>query len=184
MDPNIIILISFIIFMALAFRYGYKKSLAALDEQIDQIRDRLDDAVRQKQDALALLSEQRQAYSEALNLAESLEAQSQEQLRNVRKSLMHDLEQLVRKKESDLQDLMKRYGQEMVCDIQREVGELTQTVLTQYAKDVLTDRDHEKLNDAAVDEVILTLNIANGAPQGATDAQQMKKPKADWGVVK
>ena len=184
MDPNFIILISFIVFMALAFRYGYKKSIAALDGQIDEIRNKLEDATRQKQEALSLLAEERQSHSETFNLAENLENQSQEKLLELKKSLMHDLEQLVRKKEHDLQDLMKRFTQDAILNIQEEVAEVTQKVVRRYSETVLTERDHEKINDIAIDEITITLAIANGNSQDSSQTSLGKKTKADLGVVK
>jgi F-type H+-transporting ATPase subunit b len=184
MDPNVIVLISFIIFMALAFRFGYKKSIAALDDQIEAIKNRLDEASRQKQEALSLLAEQRQSHSETFNLAESLENQNLDKLNELKRSLLRDLEQLILKKEGDLEDLMNRFTHDAILDIKKEVAEITQTVIERYAQTVLTGRDHEVLNDIAIDEVTMTLNIANGNSAEESKTQPFKQTKADLGVVK
>ena len=48
MDPTVIVLVSFIIFMGMAYRLGYHQSMAALDSKIAGIRQALDEVAQAK----------------------------------------------------------------------------------------------------------------------------------------
>jgi F0F1-type ATP synthase membrane subunit b/b' len=55
MDPAVIVCVSFVIFMGIAYRLGYRKSIATLDQKIATIRQTLEEATKAKEEALQAL---------------------------------------------------------------------------------------------------------------------------------
>jgi len=57
MDPTLVVLLSFLIFMGIAWRLGYRQSMTALDNKIAEIQNALKEAGDAKEAAVQAFEE-------------------------------------------------------------------------------------------------------------------------------
>jgi F-type H+-transporting ATPase subunit b len=153
MDASFSVLLSFILFMAIAFRVGYRKSMATLDDKIDDIRKKLEEATQAKESALALLHTERKHQAEILVEAQNIIRKAQQEVDDMKHQALHELEALLEKRQGSAYETLNRIRLDTIDEIRQHVTLLIIKSIEELSK-TLTEEQHEILNNQALNQII------------------------------
>ena len=105
-DTNFWVLISFVIFMGVAWKYGRKSALAGLDGKIDTIKTELATAEKLRVEAQELLAEYQRKHKDALREADDIIAKAKSHAESMRAKAESDLEVTMKRREDQLQQTL------------------------------------------------------------------------------
>jgi F0F1-type ATP synthase membrane subunit b/b' len=108
MDVNVLYLISFIIFMFLAYRLGFKKASMSIHESIQSIKKTLDKTVIEKDQALGKLNDAKINYQALENLLKEYKAELNDRLENIQKEHSLELEEHITARKEHSQDALEQ----------------------------------------------------------------------------
>lgn len=152
-DASFILLICFIGFTALAFKMGYKKSLASLDQQIKNVSKTVENA-------LLSLNQAKEKQAHELQYAALIE----HEIAEIFKRSQHQIEEIQQQAKTDLKRLMENRVNSSDTRIDRMrveiMGELKLHVTTQVVQTLealftthLSQKMQEKINDHFLNEL-------------------------------
>ena len=118
-DPMFFYAVAFVIFLALAFRFGRKPLLGWLDGEIHKIREELNQAMKLRAEAEAMLAEYKAKQAAALAEAETI-------LRSAKESA----DRLKAEAETDLKNALARGEQQALDRIRLAEAEALEAVRT------------------------------------------------------
>jgi len=151
-DSNFWVLISFVIFMGVAWKYGKDAALGKLDGKINAIRTELEQAEKIRVDAQELLAEYQRKHKDALSEAETIIAVAKKHAEDIRQKAEEDMERTQARREAQLAEKLSRIEQDAVQEIQT----YTAAIAVNAARDVLTDK-----MDAKSDKDIIATIMSN-----------------------
>jgi F-type H+-transporting ATPase subunit b len=134
-DPTFWVAVSFVVFFAAAIKWVWPLVAAALDQKIDAIRDRLDEATRLREEAQELLSNYKRKLAEAESEAEGIINEARNDAQLLREKLTADLEHSLQRRE---QLALERIAQ-AESEATAEVRAMTVDVAINATRDVLRD---------------------------------------------
>src|SRR5471030_352384 len=107
-DPTFIVMISFVIFMGIAYRLGYRQSMASLDQKISNIRQALIDASEAKAAAIQALNEERRYREEVVEEIDLIAKRTEEQAIILRQQAMEEINKIIIARQEAAETMMKR----------------------------------------------------------------------------
>lgn len=150
--------ISFVIFVALAFKLMAGKVTGALDAKIASIRSEIETAEKLRAETQALLNDiqqkQRDAQAEANRIVEAARASAKQ----IQQSADADLEEAMARREAQLMDRLKRVEEKALADIQNHAAELALQATREIVEKTMDDKTGKTLIDQAVASVAKHLN--------------------------
>ncbi len=157
-STDIWVLISFVIFVYIAFRFGKTAFLAALDGRIEKIRQDIDTAESLRIEAKELLAQyqrkQRDADKEAKQIIETAKTHAEE----IKKQAEKDLKELAKRREAQLQERLKRMEENAVNDIRAYAADLAIKATTE----TIAAQMNKKTNENLIDESIKAIGGKKG----------------------
>ena len=145
--------ISFGILLFLLKRFALPGILEMLDLREKKIKDSLDQAERLKQEAQQLLSQYqaklKSVHDEGRAILEEARKQAQLQLEENERRVELETQRMLAEARSEIQ----REQQQVLRDVQRAAVELTLLAAEKVLSRSLTDADHRRLIDEAVQEI-------------------------------
>lgn len=172
MDPTVIVLLSFLIFMAIAYRLGYRQSVAILDHKIADIRQALTEVSQAKEGALQALDEERQRHEEIQEEIKLISKRAEEQAVLLREQALRDIDKIINSRHQAATAMMERMRRMAVQAIQEEVAAATLAVFEDLATTRFSPAQQEALNDAAIAQI--TAQLAKRVP----DTHKPKRVKS------
>lgn len=154
-DTNFWVLISFLIFVGVAYKYGKSSVLSKLDGKIDSIRTELAQAEKLRVDAQELLAEYQRKHKDALSEAATIIADAKKHAKDLKNKSQNDLNAIMARREEQLQEKLSRIEQNASQEIQSYVA----GIAVNAARDLL----NEKM-DAKADKTIIS-NIMSNVPK-------------------
>jgi len=154
-DTNFWVLISFIIFIGVAWKYGKDAALAKIDGKIDAISKELTEAERIRVDAQELLAEYQRKHKDALSEADKIIADAKNHAEDIRKKAEEDMERTQARREAQLDEKLKRIEQNAA----QEIEAYTAKIAVNAARQILVDK-----MDAKADKDIIN-NIMSDVPK-------------------
>jgi F0F1-type ATP synthase membrane subunit b/b' len=149
-DPNFYILLSFMAFLGLLFKYGYRRFCDFLDSRIKVISSELQNSNAAKEFALAQLSEETKALIEAQEEEEMIinKARSQAEIliRNIRQEINDEIKNLQRQHEFQIKKMERLFEvelHELIAD------HITQALIT-WMRENNTPGVHHQINSKAI----------------------------------
>ena len=149
---------SFIIFVALAVKFGGKGIIGALDKKIAEIKSEIETAERLKAEAQALLAEFQTKQRDAEKAAAEIIEQAKASALAVQKMAESDLAETMERREAQLADRLKRIEEKAIADIQNHAAELAMKATREIVAKTLDDKASTKLVDQAIASVAKYLN--------------------------
>lgn len=149
-DTNFWVLISFIIFMGVAWVYGRHSAMASLDKKINDIRLNLNQAERLRVESQELLAEYQRKHKDALSEAESIIAEARKNSDLMREKADNDLDRLNDRRQKQLDDRLKRIED----DARQDVSDYITKIVLQASKDILTKNIDSKSDKAIINNVM------------------------------
>ncbi len=151
-DTNFWVLISFVIFSGVAYKYGKTTVLSKLDGKIDAIRTELSQAEKLRVDAQELLAEYQRKHKDAISEAATIIADAKKHANDIKNTAEEDLKNILARREDQLQEKLTRIEQNASQEIQAYVAEIA----VNSARDLLNSK-----MDAKADKAIISNMMSN-----------------------
>lgn len=141
---------SFGFFLALAFKLGLGKIVAALDKRITEIRYEIENAQRLKTEAAALVADFQNKQRDAEAAASKIIEEAKASALAVQKAAEAELSESMERREAQLQERLKRIEEKAIADIQNHAADLAM----QATKEIVVKTMDEKASGNLIDQAI------------------------------
>lgn len=142
--------LAFVVFVALVYKPVGRMIGAALDSRSTRIKDELDEAVRLREEAQALLSGYQRQQGEAAKEAEEILAHARDEAERHAAHASEALEALLARRESQAMDRIARAEQEALAEVRAAAVDLAVRAARRLLERELDDKRH----GALIDEVV------------------------------
>ena len=147
-DTGFWVLLSFVLFAVVAFKFGRKKIIGSLDAKIEAIRDDIRTAENLRIEAQELLAQYQRKQRDAAHEAEQIVSTARAAADMIRKDAEADLESMMARKETQLAERLARMEAATKAEIQAYAAELavkaTQEIIVSKLDKTANDRLIEK----------------------------------------
>lgn len=155
------IVLSFSIFIFLAYWFGFQKFVNLLDEQIIKIKKRLDLARFAKEDAFGALNLQKRRNLQITSEIEEIANDAQEEWRKIREKFMEDFEKIKASRTQLAAASIDQFSHDIMQNFKAEVIDLSILSFTKLLKDHVSAQQHEWLNQDAIHQINTKLKELN-----------------------
>lgn len=145
--------LAFVIFVAAVYRPVSRKMGAALDDRAQRIKEELDEAVRLREEAQALLAGYERRQNEALKEAEDILAHAREEAERQTRQAGEALEELIRRREAQAVERIARAEEEATADVRNAAVELAIAATRKLILSELKEDQRQALVDEAIGEL-------------------------------
>lgn len=145
--------LAFVIFVAAVYRPVSRKLGAALDDRAQRIKEELDEAVRLREEAQALLAGYERRQNEALKEAEDILAHAREEAERQTRQAGEALEELIRRREAQAVERIARAEEEATADVRNAAVELAIAATRKLILSELKEDQRQALVDEAIGEL-------------------------------
>lgn len=145
--------LAFVIFVAAVYRPVSRKMGAALDDRTQRIKEELDEAVRLREEAQALLAGYERRQNEALKEAEDILAHAREEAERQTRQAGEALEELIRRREAQAVERIARAEEEATADVRNAAVELAIAATRKLISSELEEEQQQALVDEAIGEL-------------------------------
>ena len=152
-NPSLWVAISFVLFVILVAKPAWKFATSALDKRIDEIRSRIEEATKLREEAQDLLAAHKRKMAEAGKEADNIINQAREEAQDLKTKLLEELEVSLQRREKLAVDRIAQAE----ADAQEEVRTLTTDIALAAARGLLTDAVKDSKADALVNNAIKEL---------------------------
>jgi F-type H+-transporting ATPase subunit b len=152
-DPMFFYSIAFVIFLALAWRYGRKPMLGWLDSEILKIRNELEQARKLRAEAEAMLAQYKAKQAEAMKDAEAIVRHASEEAARLRAQAAADLKDALAKHEQQAATRIRLAEAEAIADVRTAVVDLAMKLARETLAAKLDDATAAKLTEQAIAEI-------------------------------
>jgi F0F1-type ATP synthase membrane subunit b/b' len=175
MDPTFIVMVSFVLFMGVAYRLGYHRSMSALDRQISNIRQALNEAAQAKEAALQALAEERRRYGEILEEIELISKRTEEQALTLRQQTLQDIDKIIHNRQQEAENMVERLHHEAVQTIQEEATAKTLETFKALVTAKFSPAQQEAINEGAIAQITAQLTENQAALAHKPKRQKSKR---------
>lgn len=152
-DTNFWVALSFILFLLVAYRYGKDAMIGTLDARIEKIRADIETAENLRVEAQELLDQYQRKAKDALSESEELMDSAQRQAEEIRRNLDIETEEVIKLKEHQLEERLKRLEEQAISDIRFQVTDIA----TQATMQIIAEKLGKKENASLIEKSIQTL---------------------------
>ena len=152
-NPSIWVAISFILFLALISKPAWKFITSSLDKKINEIRRKIEEATKLREEAQDILAAHKRKLSDAEKEADDIINQAREEAQRLRTRLTEDLENALQRREKLAMDRIAQAEN----DAQEEVRALTTDIALAAARSLLADAVQNEKADALINDAIKEL---------------------------
>ncbi len=170
LDASLIILIGFILFMSLVFRFGYRKSLKALDSKIDEIKKLLDHAELARRQSEVEVEKEKTFAHEAEADINSLKENVTQQIADIQAQATQELDRLMASKAENAKLVLDRLRTHAVHQLKEEITNAALHLIKTITSHELKAEDQEKMNQHFLEMI--------DHVSGEEDHQKLKKKLA------
>lgn len=149
-DTHTWVLISFLLFAVMAFRFGKNKFLAKLDARIETIRDDIRNAESLRIEAQELLAQYQRKQRDAAKEAEDIVTAAKSAAALIRNQTEKDLQDLVTRKEAQLTERLQRMEDSAKAEIRTYAAELAVKATSEIIQSKLDQAANDRLIDASI----------------------------------
>jgi len=147
-DPHIWVLFSALIFAAIAWKKGRQPLLNMLDSRTARIKAELEEAERLKREAQELLADYQKKHRDALQTAQQIIANAQEEAALVQKRAEQKLEENVSRRETLLLERIKRAEASAVTELRNQAADIATAAAEKLLKEGLGKHGSVLVEDA------------------------------------
>lgn len=166
LDASFIVLIGFIVFMATALRFGYKKSINALDQKISEVRETLATAEHRKSEAEAEFKKQKKLQQDLKKDIAELTTQTKAQVAIINAQAHDEIERLFANRQNNFELQLERIRNSAIDHLNTTITNIAVSSLAKLIQD-LPDETHQTINTVQLDEferlIVAGSNNSNGA---------------------
>lgn len=144
------VLISFVIFAIGFWKFGLKLLLGKLDRRIEEIRKEIEVAESLRIEAQELLAQYQRKQRDAAHEAETIIETARHHAAEIQKQAELDLNEMVARKEAQLQDRLKRMEDVALQEIKSYAAELSVKATAEIIAKQIDQRTSERLIDQSI----------------------------------
>jgi len=152
-NPTLWVAISFILFIALIAKPAWKFVTSALDSKIDEIRDKIEEATKLRDEAQDMLAAHKRKMAEAEKEADDIINQARKEAQLLKAKMTEELEASLQRREKLAMDRIAQAE----ADAADEVRSLTTDIALAAARGLLADAVKDDKADALIDDAIKEL---------------------------
>lgn len=152
-DPTLWVLVSFVLFTALAFFLGRKSVTGMLDDKIDSIRVRITEAEFLKFQAEQLLADYQARMAGASQEADAIIAKAKAQAEDYGKQADASLAESMARREKMLKSRIEQMERAAIDDIRRYAAELAVSATTEIISQKLSSADASFLTGQSIERI-------------------------------
>jgi F-type H+-transporting ATPase subunit b len=146
--------VAFVIFLALIWRAGAHRSvLASLDARRDRIRAELDEALRLKQEAQAVLEQYQRKQQEAEREAEALLAQARSEANDLANEAKTRMEEFVARRTKMAEAKIAQAEQQALADVRSAAADAAARAAEKILSESVKGKTADDLIAAAIRDV-------------------------------
>lgn len=149
-DPSIWLLLSFLIFAFLVFKFGKGALLAMLDQRIEAIREEINTAENLRVEAQEMLAQYQRKHKDAVKDAEGILAKAKKQAAEIQKKAEADLDETIARREKQLAERLERMKQ----NAQAEILEYASNLAIAATGEIIAEKLDKKANEKLVADAI------------------------------
>jgi F0F1-type ATP synthase membrane subunit b/b' len=164
MDPTLIVAISLVIFLAIAYVLGYHRAIGALDQKITNVQETLAAASKAKEDAIQALHDERRHHEEVLEEINLIAKRTEEQTIALRQQAFQDIEKMISTRQQAAETIIERFQSTAIQTLQAEVAAKTVATFEALVTTQFSPAQHETLNDNAVAQIARQLTEQQTQP--------------------
>lgn len=152
-NPQFWVALSFVIFVAAAFKPVGKIIIAALDGRANKIQKDLDEALRLKEEAQALLASYQRKQKEAVEEADRIVKNAESEAARIIDEAEKNLEENLNKKIQLAMQKIATYEQSVMQEVRMNSIDIAIGTVRKLAKERLTAEISESLVNRAINEM-------------------------------
>ena len=172
MDPAVIVLVSFIIFMGMAYRLGYHQSMAALDSRIAGIRHALEEAAQAKEAAVQALNQERRLHGEIQEDIEHVTRRAEEQALILRHQSLQEMNKIISARQQATENMIERMRHTAIQTIREEAAAAILATFEELVRTKFSSTQQEALNERAIAQ--MTAQLTKGHRTYAPKPKRVK----------
>ena len=157
-DTSIWFLFSFLVFVAIAWKFGKNAVIQQLDSRIEDIRKNIESAESLRVEAQELLAQYQRNHRDAVSDAKQIIDTAQKQADEIRKKAEAELDETIARREKQLQERLARMEQSAVEEMRQYAANLAITATSEIIGQQLDKKTNEKLVDASIKEIGKSIN--------------------------
>lgn len=152
-DAGIWLLLSFVIFAGLIFKFGKNALLNLLDTRIEAIREEIKTAENLRVEAQEMLAQYQRKHKDAVKDANHIIKTAEKQAEEIRKKAESDLDETVKRREKQLKERLERLQQNAKEEIREYAASLAIAATSEIIADKLDKKTNEKLVNKAIEDI-------------------------------
>ena len=145
--------VAFVCTVTLLSRPIYRLIQNMINNNIDNIRNKLEEAEQIQMDAERLLASYERKFRNVRNEANEILNKSQNEINYLRKASLTQLEQSMKLKEQDMMEKIKSSRENAINEITNTARNLSLKAARQIIQNNLSDKDISKLIDTSIDKI-------------------------------
>ncbi len=158
LTPEFWVAVAFVILIGAVAKPVWRLATSALDERVEQIRTRLDEASQLREEAQELLAGYKRKLSDAEGEAEEILAQAREAAHALESRMTEDLEAALARREQQATDRISQAEAEAIAEIRQATADIALAATRRLLAETITEEKSAALIDAAVSELPEKLN--------------------------
>ncbi len=152
-DEHAWLVISFIAFLGILWKFGKDAMLNALDGRIGDIQKEIQTAESLRIEAQEMLAQYQRKHRDAMQDAEKIIADAKVSAEANRKQAEENLKSNLERREAQLKERIKRMEQSAINEIQTYAADLAMKAATEIITDKLDQKTSEKLIDQSIKDL-------------------------------
>lgn len=152
-STDIWVLFSFLIFFAIAWRFGKSAILGKIDSRIDEIRKEINTAESLRIEAQELLARYRRKQKDAAEEAEKITATAREHANKIVEEAKAEMKNTAKRREQQLTERLKRMEESALAEIQAHAAVLAVQATRELIAENMDKAANEKLLDQSLERM-------------------------------
>ncbi|MCC6598249.1 MAG: hypothetical protein IT559_05630 [Alphaproteobacteria bacterium] len=157
-DPSIWLVMSFLLFVGILWKFGRSALISMLDSRIRTIQENLSTAENLRVEAQEMLAQYQRKHRDAVKDAESIIATAEKQAEDIRKKAEADLDEAIARKEKQLKERLERLEQNAKEEIRRYAANLAIEATTQIILENIDKDSDKRLVDQSLKDLSANLH--------------------------
>ena len=152
-DPTFWVGLSFLTFIALVAKPAWKMSTSALDGKIEEIRAKMEEATKLREEAQDMLAGYKRKMADAEKEAEAIIAQAREEAQLMKARLTEEMEAGLQRREKLAMDRIAQAEADATAEVKALTADIALSAAQQVISESMTDDRAETLVDTAIKEL-------------------------------
>jgi F-type H+-transporting ATPase subunit b len=157
-DSAVWLLISFLIFASLVYKFGKDALLGVIDARISHIKKEIQSAENLRIEAQELLAQYQRRHRDSIKEAEKIIATAEKHAEEIRKNEERNLKESIARREKQMVDHIAQMEIAAINQIRQQAANLAITATAQIIAERMDNKTGEKLIDQSISSTAKNLH--------------------------